>query len=77
MDERGTNIGLTPLRARAPKGERACGEVPRDRGKSQTLVAAITLEGAMDERTPVTIEGATDAEVFEGYVEHFLAPGAF
>jgi hypothetical protein len=34
-------------------------------------MAAITLEGAMGES--MTIEGATDAEAFEAYVEHFLA----
>ena len=35
-------------------------------------MAAITLEGAMGES--MTVEGATDAEAFEVYVEHFLAP---
>jgi transposase len=65
---------MTRLRSRAPKGERAYGKVPRNRGKNQTLIAAITFEGAMDERAAVAIEGATDAEVFESYVEHFLAP---
>ncbi len=65
---------MTRLRSRAPKGERAYGKVPRNRGKNQTLIAAITLDGAMDQRAAVTIEGATDAPVFEGYVEHFLGP---
>lgn len=74
VDECGTHTSMTRLRSRAPKGERAYGKVPRNRGKNQTLIAAITLEGAMDERAAVTIEGATDALVFEGYVEHFLAP---
>jgi hypothetical protein len=35
-------------------------------------MAAITLQGAMGES--MTVEGATDAEAFEAYVEHFLAP---
>jgi transposase len=74
VDECGTHTSMTRLRSRAPKGERAYGKVPRNRGKNQTLIAAITLEGAMDERAAVAIEGATDAEVFESYVEHFLAP---
>ena len=60
------------LRARAPRGERAYGKVPRNRGKNTTLIAAITLEGGMGEA--MAIEGATDAEVFEAYVEGFLAP---
>src|SRR5215207_1621985 len=37
-----------------------------------TRRAAITLEGGMGES--MTVEGATDAEAFETYVEHFLAP---
>lgn len=60
------------LRARAPKGERAYGEVPRNRGKNQTLIASITLEGGMGQA--LAIEGSTDAELFEAYVEEFLAP---
>jgi transposase len=63
---------MTRLRARAPKGERAYGKVPRNRGKNTTLIASITLEGAMGES--MSVEGATDSEAFEAYVEHFLAP---
>jgi transposase len=63
---------MTRLRARAPRGQRAYGKVPRNRGKNTTLIAAITLEGGMDES--MALEGATDAEAFEAYVEHFLAP---
>jgi hypothetical protein len=37
------------LRARAPRGERAYGKVPRKRGRNQTLIASITLEGAVGE----------------------------
>ena len=63
---------MTRLRARAPRGKRAYGKVPRNRAKNTTLIAAITLEGAMGES--MTVEGATDALAFEAYVEHFLAP---
>ena len=72
VDESGFNTSMTRLRARAPRGERAYGKVPRNRGKNTTLIASITLEGVMG--ASMTIEGATDAEVFEAYVEHFLAP---
>jgi transposase len=72
VDESGFHTSMTRLRARAPKGERAYGKVPRNRGKNTTLIAAITLEGAMGDS--MTVEGATDAEAFEAYVEHFLAP---
>ena len=72
VDESGFNTSMSRLRARAPKGKRAYGKVPRNRGKNQTLIAAITLEEGMGES--MTVEGATDALAFETYVEHFLAP---
>jgi transposase len=72
VDESGFNTSMTRLRARAPKGKRAYGKVPRNRGKNTTLIAAITLEGGMGES--MSLEGATDAQAFEAYVEHFLAP---
>lgn len=41
IDECGSTISLTPLYARAPKGSRAYGSVPRNRGKNTTLIAAL------------------------------------
>ena len=72
IDESGFDISMTRLRARAPRGERAYGKVPRNRGKNQTLIASVTLEGGMG--AALAIKGATDAELFEAYVEEFLAP---
>jgi transposase len=72
VDESGFNTSMTRLRARAPKGKRAYGKVPKNRAKNTTLIAAITLQGAMG--TSMTVEGATDSEAFEAYVQHFLAP---
>jgi transposase len=72
VDESGFNTSMTRLYARAPRGKRAYGKVPRNRGKNTTLIAAITLEGAMG--GSMTVEGATNSEAFEAYVEHFLAP---
>jgi transposase len=73
VDESGFNTSMMRLRARAPRGKkRAYGKVPRNRGKNTTLIAAITLQGAMGES--MTVEGATDALAFEAYVEQFLAP---
>jgi transposase len=72
VDESGFNTSMTRLRARAPRGKRAYGKVPRNRAKNTTLIAAITLQGGMGES--MTLEGATDALAFEAYVEHVLAP---
>jgi hypothetical protein len=72
VGECGTHTSMTRARARAPKGKRAHGKVPRNRGKNTTLIASMTLEGAMGEA--MAVEGATDAAVFEAYAERFLAP---
>ena len=46
-------------------------EVPRNRGTNTTLLASITL-GGMGET--LAVEGSTNQEVFDAYVEHVLAP---
>jgi hypothetical protein len=73
VDESGFNTSMTRLRARAPRGKRAYGKVPRNRGKNTTLIAAITLQGGMGES--MTLEGATDALAFEAYVLSTLCEG--
>ncbi len=72
VDECGAHTSMARLRARAPRGERAFGSVPRNRGKNTVLIASMTLEGAMGEC--MAVEGSTKAFVFEAYVEGFLAP---
>jgi transposase len=71
VDECGTHTSMTRRYARAPKGERAYGKVPRNRGKNTTLIASLSLEGMGE---AVVFEGATTKETFEAYVERFLAP---
>ena len=71
VDESGMHTSMDRLRSRAPKGERAYGKVPRNRGKNTTLIASMSLCGM---GASMCVQGATDAEVFEVYVEHFLAP---
>ena len=71
VDEMGTNTSLSPMYAWAPRGERASCSVPRNRGKNTTLLSSMTLEGL---GPSLAVEGATDREVFEAYVERLLAP---
>ena len=47
IDESGFSISMMRLRARAPKGKRAYGRVPTNRGKNQTLIASMSLQGGM------------------------------
>src|SRR3989442_15952628 len=70
-DECGSNIALTPLYARAPKGKRAYGSVPRNRGKNMTLIAALSRQGMT---ASMILDGAANGVAFELYVEQILAP---
>jgi transposase len=45
VDETGSHLGFTPTYARSPRGERARGSAPRNRGKNRTLLTALTLDG--------------------------------
>jgi len=71
VDESGTHIAMDRLRSRAPRGERAYGKVPKNRGKNMTLIASMSLSGMGES---MCLEGGTDALAFEAYVEHFLSP---
>ena len=71
VDGCSTNISLSPIYARAPRGERACGKAPRNWGKNVSLVCAIDPGGV---KPSMSVEGAVDGKAFEAYVERFLAP---
>jgi transposase len=71
VDECGTHTSMMRLRARAPRGERAYGRVPRNRGKNTTLLASITSSGM---GPCLAVEGSTTKAVFEAYVERVLLP---
>ena len=64
---------MTRLYARAPKGERAYGKVPRNRGKNTTLLASMSVRGM---GPCLTVEGAAMTKVafVETYVEQVLVP---
>jgi transposase len=71
VDECGTHTSMTRRRARAARGMRARGAVPRNRGPVTTLLAGIGLTGMSP---AMTVEGGTDTAVFATYLEHFLLP---
>lgn len=71
IDECGSNLNLTPRYARAPRGARAVGAVPRNTPPNTTLIASLTLTGL---GPAMLLPGATDRLAFETYVEHVLAP---
>jgi transposase len=71
IDESGTNIAMTRRYARAPRGERASGRVPRNHGPNVTLFAALTPAGM---GPALALEGAADGEAFALYVHKLLIP---
>src|ERR687884_2302860 len=71
VDESSTNVALTPRYARAPRGERAHGTVPKNWGKNVTLISSISLEGM---GPSMSIEGSSDTESFGLYMRQILAP---
>jgi transposase len=71
LDETATPTSLTRLRARAPRGKRAIGTVPRRRWQSVTLLASLSTRGM---GPAMLLDGAINRDAFEAYVEQRLLP---
>ena len=71
LDEAGSNISMSRTYGRAPVGQRVQEYVPRNRGTVTTMIGALTLTGLV---AMMTVEGGTDAEVFETFIEKCLVP---
>ena len=69
IDEAGSHLAMTREYGRAARGERVSGRVPRNRGMVTTMLGALDLSGV---RAMMTVEGATDSDVFEAFVEQVL-----
>jgi transposase len=71
LDETSTPTTLTLLRARAPRGQRAVGRVPRGRREAISWLATLTTRGIGES---LLVRGAVDRLVFETFVERVLVP---
>jgi hypothetical protein len=71
LDECGSHTSLTRLYARASKGQRAVGQVPRNRGKTLTLLCALNKGGVCAD---FVIEGGVSGAVFITYLREVLIP---
>ncbi len=71
VDEMGAHTSLSSIYAYSPKGQRAYCSVPRNRGPNTTLLSCMSVEGM---GASLAVEGATNRDVFEAYVERVLAP---
>jgi transposase len=71
IDESGLNLAMTRRFGRARRGARVVDTVPQNYGPNVTIIGALSLQG-LD--AVMTVEGATDGEVFRAYVEQVLGP---
>lgn len=71
IDESGANITLHRTHGRAPAGQRVRGARPVNRGRNQTMVAALTVAGLNGLRI---IDGAMTKDIFLDWVVHVMIP---
>jgi transposase len=71
VDESSVNLAMTRLYGRAPAGERVVGSVPQNYGSNVTMLGALGIQGL---QAVMTVDGATDADVFRTYVKQVLGP---
>jgi hypothetical protein len=71
LDETSTPTTLTPVRARAARGPRAYGRIPRGRREAISWLATLTPTGLGES---LLVRGAVDRLVFEAFVQRVLVP---
>ena len=71
LDESGVSTQMTRRYARAPRGVRVHETTPEGNWKILTILGAMSLSGMI---ATMTIEAATDAEIFLAYLDQVLCP---
>lgn len=71
IDESGVNVAMTGLFGGAPRGGRVVGSVAQNYGDNITMLASL---GASGLGALMTVNGATDGDVFRAYVDEVLCP---
>lgn len=71
LDESAASTKLTRLRGRCQQGQRLLAAVPHGHWKVLTMIAAMTVHGVL---TAVTVDAATDGEVFLTFISDALVP---
>lgn len=71
LDESGVSTQMTRRYARAPRGVRVHESTPEGNWKILTLLGAMSLRGMV---ATMTIEAATDTEIFLAYLDSVLCP---
>ena len=71
VDETSTSVAMTRRYARAPRGQRVYGVVPRNHGRNLSVSGALGLRGMV---AALSVEGAVDTDVFNVFVRQVLVP---
>jgi transposase len=71
LDESGVTTSMTRLRARSLGGRRIHEPTPGGHWKIMTVLGAMSARGML---ASMTIEAATDADIFLAYLDHILCP---
>lgn len=71
VDETSVNIAMARRYARAPRGQRAYGRVPRNHGQNLSVIGAVGLRGVV---ASLSVEGAVDTIAFDVFVHRVLVP---
>jgi transposase len=71
LDESGVSTQMTRHYARAPGGQRVGESTPEGNWKILTILGAMSLDGML---ATMTIEAATDGEIFLTYLDQVLCP---
>jgi len=71
VDEMGSQLGMSRLYARSPKGQRAHGSLIRNRGANLTTIGALSCTGM---QAAMVFTGATDKTAFLTFIHQVLLP---
>lgn len=69
--ESGIQNNMTRLYGRIVGGKRLHESAPGGHWETTTIISSIRINGKTE---CMTVEGATDAEIFKTYIDHFLCP---
>jgi transposase len=71
IDESGAKTNMTRLYGRAKAGQRVIDNAPEGHWCTTTMISSVRLDGST---ACMVVDGATDKEVFQAYVQHILLP---
>jgi transposase len=71
LDESGVMVGMTRRRGRCLGGRRIHEATPESHWRILTVIGAMSLKGMI---ATMTIEAATDTDIFLAYLDHVLCP---